>query len=227
MPSDDVFLAKVVQRACCNPPTLRNTLELCERAIREHIPGDFVECGVFAGAHPAVMAHVLMKYGVNSRDVHMFDSFEGIPHAGPHDDQTITNCIGKNQDGALVSSGVSVCTVEQVQQHMAEWGVNRALLRYNKGWFQHTMPLIADDIRLQSMGIAVLRLDGDLYESTMVCLKYLYPLVKPGGFVIIDDYALTGCRRAVRESGIFRGNPPPAVQEVIGGDGPVWFRKAA
>ncbi len=216
---DDEFLKLVGQRAACNPPTLVNTRDLCERAISEDVRGDFVECGVFAGAQCAIMARVASRDKKHVRLVHLFDSFEGIPHAGPEDDETITACVGKNQDGALVSSDVSVASVEQVRSNMSEWGIDSSLLRYHVGWFQETVPMLAST--LAARGIAVLRLDGDLYESTLVCLKHLYPLVSAGGFVIIDDYALTGCRKAC---GCYFGHgfEPIAIE---GGGGPVWFRK--
>lgn len=209
-----------------NPPTLVTTMELARRAIIEEVPGDFVECGVFAGSHPAVMARELM-WSNEQRLVHLFDSFQGIPHAGPKDDETITGCIGAHlpMDGRLVSSGVSACTQEQVAGHMREWGIDPAYLRYHVGWFQNTVPMAAKSIKQ----IALLRLDGDLYDSTAVCLEHLYPRVSRGGFIIIDDYALTGCRRAVAD---YFNRPEnrmtqfsTSLVQIKGGDGPAWFVK--
>jgi O-methyltransferase len=123
---------------------------------------------------------------------HLFDSFEGIPEAGPNDDETITGCIGVGQD-RLVSTGISSCSVEQVKAHMNEWGIDPHRLEYHVGWFQDTVPVAKIN------KIAILRLDGDLYSSTKVCLDHLYHLVSPGGYIIFDDYPLTGCRKAVDE----------------------------
>lgn len=217
---DDEFFKTVGMAALCNPPTLVNTRDLCERAINEGVPGHFIECGVFAGANSAVMARVAARDQKDVRLVYLYDSFEGIPHAGPKDDESITGCIGPNKDGALVSSGVSVCSQEQVEKFMEAWGVDKSLLRYRKGWFQDTVRGWGRTMLTSGSRIAVLRLDGDLYESTAVCLKYLYPLVSKGGFVIIDDYALTGCRAAVDEY-----LPGVVLTPVEGGGGPAWFQK--
>lgn len=70
----------------------------------------------------------------------------------------------------------------------------------HSGWFQDTVPLAAREIG----PIAVLRLDGDLYDSTRVCLEHLYPLVVKGGFVYVDDWIGSGCRMACEE--FFRNN---------------------
>lgn len=223
-PHDRALLAKIGQRLLGNPPTLEWTLRLCLEAVNNDIRGDFVECGVFAGCHPAIMMYVnKQEWTTPTRAVHLFDSFQGIPRAGPRDDHTITELIGDVKDGALVSTGHSVCSVEQVEAHLKEWGMwLEGCLRFHVGWFQSTVPLAADG-ELKLRGIAVLRLDGDLYESTKVCLEHLYPLVRSGGFVIIDDYALHGCKAAVDEylDGRFSG----ALEVIEGGDGPVWFRK--
>ena len=77
-----------------------------------------------------------------------------------------------------------------------EIGYGPAFLHFHKGWFQETMPKVSPQISL----IAILRLDGDWYASTRVCLEFLYGKVVRGGFVIIDDYgAYEGCRKAVDE----------------------------
>lgn len=206
--------------ALCNPPTLLNTVLLAERAIRDEVPGDMAECGVYAGAQPALMADAMMRLEPDgARRVHLFDSFAGIPEAGPRDDESITGCIGPSKLGRLISSGVSVCTLENVRRNMNIWGIDPARLVYYKGWFQETVPAAVGAITK----LAVLRLDGDLYESTAVCLKYLHPLVQPGGWVIIDDYALTGCHRAVDEYHKEQGLRPE-IFTIDGGGGPVYYQ---
>jgi len=196
---DRKFLDRVGPSALSSGATLNSSFELAERAILENISGNFVECGVFAGAQSAAMARAIMKHK-SSKKVHLFDSFEGIPMAGPNDDQqpglTAGNPLadrakaGKGT-GELKTSGVSACSVERVKSFMANWGVDPSILVYHKGWFENVLP------KLQISDIAILRLDGDLYSSSKVCLKYLYPKVK--GFVIIDDYPLVGSRKACDE----------------------------
>ena len=174
-------------------PTFQATYDICTAALRNGVPGDFVECGVYAGAHPAIMAKAIMEHVANrgeyalrdNRRVHLFDSFEGIPLAGPHDDEL----KGK-------PFGVSACSLDQVKANMKTWGIPDELLVYHPGWFADTVPQWTGYKRRE---IAVLRLDGDLYDSTKVCLEHLEPLVSDGGCVIIDDFNLAGCRKAVLE----------------------------
>ncbi len=128
------------------------------------------------------MARAAMESG-QRRLIHLFDSFEGIPQAGPRDTEFLA---------AGHKKGLSTCTVEQVEQHMSEWHIDTTLLRYHPGWFEDTMPG-------EVGAIAVLRLDGDLYESTKVCMERMYPKLSIGGWCIVDDFALQGAREAVME----------------------------
>lgn len=163
--------------------TIELTYQCAKYCIDNNIEGDFVECGVASGNNLAAMA----KAG---RHAYGFDSFEGIPWAGAKDDQQPG--IGKKnkeKEGILESSGITVHSAEDVQSNFERWGLENYHLF--KGWFQVTVPLWD-----APNGIAVLRLDGDLYDSTLVCLEYLYPQLTEGGILIIDDWNLAGCRRA-------------------------------
>ena len=203
--------------ALSTPQTVHNSYLLAKRCVEENVKGDFVECGVFAGTQIAAMAWANQQAGMKKK-IHLFDSFEGIPQAGPNDDETITSCIGEGDGkGALVSTGVSVCSIEAVQGHMKAWGINPEQLVYHKGWFQNTVS------KTSIHKISLLRLDGDLYESTKVCLQCLHPLVSEGGYVVIDDYALTGCRKAVDEYHNQLGISPKIIV-IEGGGGPVYYR---
>jgi hypothetical protein len=186
------------------------------------VPGDLVETGVFAGAQPAVMARVCDNMG-SQKQIHLFDSFIGIPMAGEHDGD-FTACVGvppPGKVGALETTGVSACTLAGVQANMRRWGIDPVRLRYYAGWFQSTVPAAVAQIG----PIALLRLDGDLYESTHVCLEHLYPLLSAGGYCIVDDYALTGCRRAVDEY-LMKIGETPTVVAVEGGGGVAYWRRA-
>jgi hypothetical protein len=103
----------------------------------------------------------------------------------------------------LKTSEISACTEEQVRKNLADW-VCQGRLVFHPGWFQDTLP----DADVPP--IAFLRLDGDLYESTLCCLEHLYNRVSPGGCVYLDDYSLPGCRRAFED---FFGDNAPAIQE--------------
>lgn len=164
--------------------TIELTYQCCRWVIENNITGSFVECGVAAGNNFAAMA----KAG---RHAYGYDSFEGIPWAGPNDkEQPGIGEIDKSKIGILESSGVTVHTIENVIKDMDKYGIkNYSLI---KGWFQNTVPKWIGEI-------AVLRLDGDLYDSTYVCLQYLYPRLNEGGILIVDDWNLDGCRMAFED----------------------------
>jgi len=194
--------------------TVCNSFNLARMAIRKSIPGAFVECGVAAGAQIGAMAYACIVEKC-SRPLWLFDSFCGIPLAGPRD-----NCqpgIGKINHNVnvpprelLKSTGVSKCSEKGVRDNFNLWGLPMETTVFVKGWFEDTVPITKLD------KIAVLRLDGDLYSSTKVCVEHLYPKVSPGGIVIIDDYALVGARAAVDEyMGEFKYNVVPKTQTVI------------
>jgi O-methyltransferase len=168
------------------------TYDLARVTLARGIPGEFVECGVYAGASCAIMARAILDHnfdvqareqrGKSNAKVHLFDSFAGIPAPGPHDDPS------------QVREGEAKCTIIQVQANMQRWGIPSDMLAYHAGLFADTVPLF------EKRPIAFLRLDGDLYESTKVCMEHLYPLVSKGGYVICDDYDLHGCRYALHET---------------------------
>lgn len=204
-PDDKAQLDIIDQAALSTLPTLYFSFEAAETCIIEGVPGDFVECGVFAGAQCGAMALACQKHGDN-RKVQLFDSFQGIPQAGPMDDPRL--------------SGESVSSLENTQKFMQAWKIESERLVYHVGWFKDTVPVAEID------SIAILRLDGDLYESTKVCLKYLYPKLSAKGFCIIDDYALSGCRMAVSEY-LGKNQLEPNIKKIEGGNGASYFRKPA
>jgi hypothetical protein len=163
--------------------TLEITYQCAKYVINNKIEGDFVECGVACGNNLAAMAYA-------GRHAYGFDSFEGIPWAGKNDDQQPgMNSKVKGKEGILESSGITVHSFESVEENFERWGIENYTLI--KGWFQNTVPLFD-----APNGISVLRLDGDLYDSTLVCLEHLYPQLSKGGILIMDDWNLAGCRKA-------------------------------
>ena len=191
--------------ALSNAGDFRTSYELARRCIREGIPGDFVECGVFGGSQCAAMARAIWDEfapyeerrangAIQGRRIHLFDSFEGVPEPGPEDRDFVRGGNGK---------GTAACSLETVKSHMQQWGVPDELFVYHKGWFALN-GFIGDDnavtgAALWPKSIAFLRLDLDLYDGTLGALRVLYPALSPGGFCVIDDYALDGCRQAVNE----------------------------
>ena len=150
-----------------------------------------------------MMALANLAHSDTRRAIHLFDSFEGIPEPRAGVDGSAAEEFARKAGGgvsgalkALPDQYGGVGTVEVVQSLLHDQiGYPREHSHYHVGWFQDTVPLASD------VGpIAILRLDGDWYDSTIVCLRHLYDKVVPGGFVIVDDYgAYEGCRKAVDE----------------------------
>jgi O-methyltransferase len=138
---------------------------------------------------------------VTDRTVWVADSFEGLPPPSADDKAHGGKDPDHSQEAYLKVS------LEQVQENFRRFGLLDGQVRFLKGWFRDTLPA-APIGRL-----ALLRLDGDLYSSTMDALDALYDKVGPGGFVIVDDYhAWEGCRKAVDEFRSARGIVAPLVQ---------------
>jgi O-methyltransferase len=130
------------------------------------------------------------------RTIYGFDSFEGIPFATKEDtEQPGIGQVDKDKLGVLETTGVSSHSVEDVLSNFKLWHLPTDNLKLIKGWFQDTVQKESESIK----EIAMLRLDGDLYESTKIPLKYLYDKVSKGGIIIIDDWNLDGCKKAVKE----------------------------
>ena len=164
---------------------LNNLQQCCERAIWDKVPGDFVECGVWRGGASILMRGVLAAYGEHGRRVVLFDSFRGLPPPNPRDFPVDEGDILHTFDALAVP-------LETVRETFARYGLLDDQVTFIEGWFRDTLPLAPLD------EIAVLRLDGDMYELTWQALTSLYPKVSPGGFLIIDDYgAIPACQSAV------------------------------
>ena len=172
---------------------LKFTYDCTKKLIDNKIQGALVECGVASGSQIGAMQECLEDNNV-IRKVYGFDSFEGIPFAGEHDaEQPGIGAKDLSKEGLLETSGVSSYTKDQVLLNFQRWKLKIDNLILVEGWFENTIP----DYKIGK--IAMLRLDGDLYSSTKVCLDHLLSKVVKGGIVIIDDYQLSGCRKAVLE----------------------------
>jgi hypothetical protein len=132
------------------------------------------------------MRAILKTYGVTDRTVWVADSFEGLP---PPNDEKYPADRGLffNEIRSLAVS------LKEVQDNFRAYGLLDDQVKFLKGWFKDTLP-VAPIERL-----AVLRLDGDLYESTMDALRALYHKLSPGGYAIVDDYYIDACRQAVTD----------------------------
>ena len=172
-----------------------DNLQFCmEDVLKRGVPGDFIETGVWRGGATIFMRALLRVHGVTDRLVWAADSFEGLPEpdaerfpleAKAHSGPVMTNVFQHLAAG-----------LEQVQQNFRAFGQLDDQVRFLKGWFKDTLPTAP----IQQL--AVLRLDGDYYESTMDALTNLYDKVSDGGYIIIDDYGenrWTYCAKAVDE----------------------------
>lgn len=164
---------------------LENIQACVQTVLRQGIPGDLVETGVWRGGATIFMRALLKAHGDSARRVWVADSFEGVPppntEAYPMDGVSHMH----EQEHLRVS-------LEQVQANFAKYDLLDDQVCFLKGWFKDTLPTAP----IQQ--IAVLRLDGDLYESTLDALMHLYPKLSIGGYVIVDDYgALEMCKLAV------------------------------
>jgi len=165
---------------------MRHLRHLCETVIQENIPGDFIETGVWRGGACIFMKGILEAYGDRERRIFLADSFAGLPVPNP--DRYPADA------GDLLHSlkQLAVSRLE-VEENFLRYGLLDDRVIFLEGWFKDTLPAAPID------HIAILRLDGDTYESTMQALEALYHKVSPGGFVIIDDFVLPRCAAAVRD----------------------------
>ena len=165
--------------------TFVKNLNLCNSF--KNIKGNIIECGVWRGGMIAAIAELLG----NERTYYLFDSFEGLPKAQEIDGEAAI--IWQNDKEAPMY--YDNCKAEV---HYAENAMKLASIKNYQtvqGWFSETLPKFN-----ASEEIAILRLDGDWYDSITQCLNYLYPLVAKGGLIIVDDYYLwDGCSRAVHD----------------------------
>jgi hypothetical protein len=173
--------------------TLQFTYDSVLGILQSNIPGCLVECGVASGSQIGAMQECLQAHGAK-REIYGFDSFCGIPYAGERDTQQPgIGPVDENKLGLLETTGVSAHSKECVLSNFEKWSLKTNHLTLIEGWFENTVPLA------NTGPIAMLRLDGDLYSSTKVCMEHLYPLLVPNGILIIDDYSLQGCRDAIHE----------------------------
>lgn len=166
------------------------------RYVVEHdIPGDIVECGVWRGGSMQAAAMALLQAGSTSRDLHLFDTFEGMPPP---------SSVDQRQDGTPAAELLAttertgpvwaVAGLDDVRQAMDETGYPADRIHYVRGMVEDTVPAQAPD------QISILRLDTDWYESTRHELEHLYPRLASGGVLIIDDYGYwLGARKATEE----------------------------
>jgi hypothetical protein len=156
------------------------------------------------------MRGILYAYGVTDRLVWAADSFKGVPPPTLPED-----------DGFDISASVYPflkVNIVQVWELFEAYGLLDDQVKFLKGWFKDTLETAPIE------KLALLRLDGDLYESTMDALNPLYSKVSPGGFIIVDDYfSCPPCGRAIDE---FRAKHDISDELIRIDDHSVYWRKS-
>jgi hypothetical protein len=161
---------------------LDNLQRCVETVLKEGVPGDLIETGVWRGGACILMRAILKLHGIDNRSVYLADSFEGLP----------APALEADRGYDLSENSYLAVSVEEVRTAFQKFGLLDEQVKFLEGWFKDTLPNAEIDC------LAVLRLDGDLYESTMDALNSLYAKVSPQGFVIVDDYgAWAPCKLAV------------------------------
>ncbi|PZR59042.1 MAG: macrocin O-methyltransferase [Candidatus Meridianibacter frigidus] len=191
-----------------------DNLQYCiGQVLRDGISGDLVETGVWRGGATIFMRGVLAAYGITDRKVFVADSFRGLP---PPD---VSKAPADKGDIHWTFGDLAI-PLEEVKRNFKRYGLLDDQVVFLPGWFSETLPTAP------IKQLAVMRLDGDMYESTMDALVALYDKLSPGGFAIIDDYgAIPACRTATEDFRTARGITEPLQQ--IDWTGVFWRKRTA
>jgi hypothetical protein len=185
-----------------------NNLQSCLIDVIERgVPGDLIETGVWRGGATIFMRAVLKAYNIAERAVWVADSFEGLPEP---DAERFPN-EAKAHQGAVMKKAYRhfAVSLEDVKRNFQAYGLLDDQVHFLKGWFKETLPTAPIE------RLAVMRLDGDYYESTWDALTNLYDRLSVGGYAIIDDYGeetWTYCRQAVEAFRRQRGIDDPLIR---------------
>ncbi len=166
---------------------LNNIQKCVENVLQENVPGDLIETGVWRGGSSIFMRAILKVHADSIRKVWVADSFEGLPPP---------NLDKYPEDRGLDLYKIQYLAVplEVVQDNFKKYNLLDDQVVFLKGFFKDTLPTVPVE------QFAILRLDGDLYESTMDALMCLYPKLSIGGYIIIDDFgAISACAKAVHD----------------------------
>ena len=188
-----------------------DSLQFCVESVLDGgIPGDFIETGIWRGGACIFMRGLLMAHDVTDRLVWCADSFEGVPPPTHPEDAGLD--LSRNVLPILA------VPLEEVQELFSRYGLLDDQVRFLKGWFK-------DSLAAAPIGkLAILRLDGDLYESTWDALAPLYDKISTGGFIIVDDYgSCPPCKRAITD---FRAKSGITAELVTIDEQSVYWRKS-
>ena len=163
-------------------------IEYCvKNIISDNIEGDLIETGVWRGGAVIFMKAILKAFNVNDKQVWVADSFEGLP---PKNQQKYP---ADATDIHHMSQLLKI-SLEDVKDNFRKYDLLDDKVKFLKGWFK-------DTLKTAPIGkLSLIRLDGDMYESTMDGFHALYHKLQPGGYLIVDDYgAIEACKKAVHD----------------------------
>ncbi len=165
-----------------------NNIQYCvEDVIQNKVDGDLIETGVWRGGSTILMRAILKSYEITDRLVWVADSFEGLPKPNESKYPADKGDVFHTYDELKVS-------IDDVKNNFSKYNLLDGQVKFLKGWFSDTLP------KASINKLSVLRLDGDMYESTMDALVNLYPKLSVGGYIIIDDYSwVEACKKAVTD----------------------------
>jgi O-methyltransferase len=178
------IIGTVKPRTMTGPVKLFGLIEALRYIDHVGVPGEIVECGVWRGGSMQAVALTLLECHDTERELHLFDTFEGMP---PPSDVDVRLKDGRTAEELMRTSDKdatiwAIAGLDDVKQAMAETDYPAERIFYHEGRVEETIPDEAPD------QIALLRLDTDWYESTRHELNHLYDRLGPGGILIIDDY---------------------------------------
>lgn len=166
---------------------LTNIQDCVTDVLHNKIEGDLIETGVWRGGAVIFMRAILKAYNCTNRIVWAADSFDGLPM--PNENKYVAD----KEDKHYTYDELKV-SLETVKENFKKYDLLDEQVQFLKGWFKDTLP------NAPINKLAIIRLDGDMYESTMDGLSNLYPKLSKGGFIIIDDWgAVEGCKLAVMD----------------------------
>jgi hypothetical protein len=205
---------RIVERATpytmTGVPRLQSLIDAVRYCVERDVPGAFAECGVWRGGSVMAMILTLQDCGVSDRDVHLFDTFEGMTAPTDHDVspldppalETWKAAQGGEQRPWSDLFAPELFDENTVRETLLATGYPAERIHISRGPVEETLPAAAPE------QLALLRLDTDWYESTKHEMEHLYPRLVAGGVLIIDDYGhWEGARRAVDEYFSAAGNP--------------------
>lgn len=176
---------------------LENIRDLFVEIVRDDVPGDLIETGVWRGGACIYMKALVETFN-QKRKVYVADSFEGLPNPDaryPAD---------ANPEWVELRPLLAV-SLEEVRENFKKYNLLDDDVIFVKGFFEHSLSQVS------AKALAMLRLDGDMYSSTIQVLDQLYERVSNGGFIVIDDFHLDACRAAIHDFRVARNIQAPII----------------